>query len=219
MINFNKLIYLPIDIPNPPNVSKFFDTIDYKDMLVDNYRTCYHIPIMDPEGNLSEFAKQCYELVEWLNEFVFTWSHPARMRIITTPPGESNAPHIDCSPKKFGTIQHKFRYVFRGNVSSLIFINNKDKIRIPPVDRCYMMDGSWPHEMINDTNDRKYTLTLGAPWEPQLEEPRYLEILKKSYIKYSHHYIGSDNWNLPKNWKELFEKVYDNQLNVLDKFK
>jgi hypothetical protein len=219
MIDFSKLIYMPVDIPNPPDVSKFFDTIDYKDMLVDTYRTCYHIPIMDSNGILSDFAKECDEFVNWLEDHVFAWSRPARMRIITTPPGEKNAPHIDCSPKKFGTLQHKFRYVFRGNISSLTFINNDQKVSIPSVDKCYLMDGSWPHEMINNTNDRKYTLTLGAPWEPQLDEEKYLQILKTSYNKYKEFYIGSDNWQLPENWKSLFEDVYQDQLCLLDNYK
>ena len=218
MIDFKKLVYMPVDIPNPPNVSNFFDTIDYKEMLVDTYRTCYHIPIMDANGVLSEFAKECTELVDWLDNYVFSWSRPARMRVITTPPGDKNAPHIDCSPKKFGTLQHKFRYVFRGNISSLVFINNEEKVKIPPVDKCYIMDGSWPHEMVNDTDDRKYTLTLGAPWEPQLTEPKYIDILNKSYDIYKNHYIGSDNWKLPDNWKTLFETVYQDQMKVLDNY-
>lgn len=217
-MNFSKLIYLPIEIPNPPNLSNYFDTIDYKDMLVDTYRTCYHIPIMDNRGILSDYAKNCTELIDWLENYVFTWSTPARMRIITTPPGEKNAPHIDCSPKKFGSLQHKFRYVFRGNISSLIFINNNEKVRIPSIDKCYIMDGSWPHEMINDTDSRKYTLTLGAPWEPSLENPSYLSLLKKSHNKYKDYYINSTHWHLPNNWKTLFEDVYKDEMSVLEKF-
>jgi hypothetical protein len=219
MVDFTKLIYIPLDIPNPPNLSKYFDTINYKDMLVDEYRTCYHIPIMDRDGNLSEYAKQCTELVKWLNQYVFTWSRPSRMTVITTPPGGSNAPHIDCSPIKFETLQHKFRYVFQGDVPSLTFINNQDKIKISDIDKCYIMDGSWPHEMINNTNNRKYTLTLGAPWEPQLEEEKYINLLQRSYLKYSQHYINSNSWLLPNNWKELFETKYIDQLHILDNLK
>ena len=114
MINFSNLIYLPVDVPNPPKGAvEFFDTIDYEDMIVDTYRTCHHIPIMDKDGTFSSEAKEVKGLVEWFENEIFTWSMPARMRIITTPPGGHNACHIDCSPDRIGTWQHKFRYVFQ----------------------------------------------------------------------------------------------------------
>ena len=53
-----ELIYLPLDIPNPPNVSCFFDTVLESDMILDNYRTCSHIPIMSPTGELTNIGKQ-----------------------------------------------------------------------------------------------------------------------------------------------------------------
>jgi len=215
MIDFSKLIYLPLDIPNPPNVSDFFDSISYDEMIVDNYRTCFHIPVADENGNYSDVIKHCEDLLDWFENHIFTWADRSRMRIITTPPGESNAQHIDCSPKKFLTLQHKFRYVFRGDRTSLIFNHKDGDERIHDIDKCYMMDGKWPHEMINSTNDRKYTLTLGAPWEPQLSDKKYLELLERSYIKYKDYYMSSDEWQLPAGWKQLFHEKYTKELDVL----
>ena len=219
MINFSNLIYLPVDVPNPPKGAvEFFDTIDYKDMIVDTYRTCHHIPIMDKDGTFSSEAKEVKGLVEWFENEIFTWSMPARMRIITTPPGGHNACHIDCSPDRIGTWQHKFRYVFQGDRTTLIFNNKEEDVRIHDVDKCYIMDGAWPHEMLNTTNKRKYTLTLGAPWEPQSDDKKYVEVLQRSYNEYKNYYISSEKWQLPENWKSLFQPEYDDQLYLLENY-
>ena len=40
--------------------------------------------------------------------------------------GDKNAPYIDCSPEKFETIQHKFRFVMEGNVDDPVFLGKND---------------------------------------------------------------------------------------------
>ena len=211
-----ELIYLPLDIPNPPNVSCFFDTVLQSDMILDNYRTCSHIPIMSPTGELTNIGKQVPELITWLYDHIIPWTAPTRIRILVTDANKSNAPHIDCSPAKFKTLQHKFRYVFQGKRPSLYFLNNNKKEVIPDVDKPYIMDGSWPHEMINDCNERKYTLVLGAPWEPTEDDVNYNEVLNRSFEMYKQYYISSSTWQLPKNYKSLFEDKYINELSTLN---
>lgn len=211
-----ELIYLPLDIPNPPNVSEFFDEVSKSDMIVDNYRTCLHIPLMSPEGELTSIGKKVPVLIEWLFEHVIPWTAPTRVRVLVTEPNCSNAPHIDCSPMKFKTLQHKFRYVFQGKRDSLIFFNRNKNVIIPDIDKPYMINGAWPHEMINDCNERKYTLVLGAPWEPKEDDVNYVDTITRSYNLYQKDYIGSHDWSLPENYKSYFEEKYKNDLHILE---
>lgn len=205
---FNKLIFLPLDIPNPPNVCDFWNTLDDKDLMKDEYRTCHHVPIMDANGVYTEIGLQTPNLISWLEEHVFTWAEKTRIMIIKTEPGKQNAPHIDCSPQKFGTLQHKLRYVFQGKVDSLYFIHDNTQTRPKEIDAPYIMSGRWPHAMNNYNNKIKYTLAIGSPWEPNPLDEKYFNILKKSYDKYKHYYIDYQNWQLPQNWKTLFEDRY-----------
>ena len=46
-------------------------------MIVDTYRTCHHIPIMDKDGTFSSEAKEVKGLVDWFENEIFTWSMPA----------------------------------------------------------------------------------------------------------------------------------------------
>lgn len=207
-MDFNRLIFLPLDIPNPPPVYEFWDTLSESDLIPDEYRTCHHVPIMDGKGVYTEIAHHTPELIAWLDEHVFTWADRSRIMIIRTKPGRHNAPHIDCSPDKFHTLQHKMRYVFRGRVESLYFIHDDTETRPLSVDAPYMMSGRWPHAMHNDTDKIKYTLALGAPWEPDPSEPVYRDLLERSVTRYADHYIEHTGWTLPNNWRELFQDRY-----------
>lgn len=205
---FDSLIFLPLDIPNPPNVCDFWDTLDDSQLMRDDYRTCHHVPIMDGNGNYTDIGKCTPELIEWFDEHIFTWAEKSRVMVIRTEPQKENAPHIDCSPEKLSTLQHKMRYVFQGEVDSLYFIHNDGIERPRKIDAPYMMSGRWPHAMNNNTDKRKYTLALGAPWEPDPNDSKYSEVLKRSYGKYKHYFISYENWDLPNNWKSLFEDRY-----------
>ena len=71
---FKKLLFMPLDLPNPPKgLSEKFDQIDYSEMLKDDYRSCYHIPIVDKNYNCTEFGKQVPELMDWIENHIFTW--------------------------------------------------------------------------------------------------------------------------------------------------
>lgn len=210
-IDFSKLLYLPLDIPNPPNaVAEFSNAVD-SDFLIDNYRNCKHLPIfkVDRKTNkydYTEIGKNMPALADWLENEIFSWADRGDVVIITTQPNELNPSHIDCSPKKFAnTIQHKFRYVCQGKIDTLNFEHSKGITTPEHIDASFIMSGKWPHHMLN-TNNIKYTLALGAPWDPKLNDLRYVSLLEKSYEKYKRFYLSYDQMRLRENWVDLFEQ-------------
>lgn len=208
MTDFSKLQFLPLDIPNPPDVVSTLDSISFDDMIPDEYRTCHHIPLMDASGKWLPLSNLVPELVDWCETYLFTWAKKSRLMIITTLANKHNAPHIDCAPKKFDTWQHKFRFVLRGNVDSLYFISKEGNKNVPNINKPYMMSGKWPHAMHNTFKGTKYTLALGAPWEPEADDTNYISMLEKSYNKYKDYYMSFDNLELPENYEKLYEKKY-----------
>lgn len=206
----NDLLFLPLDIPEPPDITKELDKISYNDMTKDNYRNCYHIPIMRWRNGTGKWIFNFPQLKSYLEQFIFPWTNQSRVVIITTKPKFKNHPHIDCSPDKFNTLQHKFRFVLQGNTNDLTFLTSDGFISAPSISKPFIMDGSWPHEMTNTTNKRKYTLALGSPWEPKKSDKNYMSLLDRSYIKYKKYYISSKDLNLPKNYEKLYEDIYKN---------
>ena len=83
---------------------------------------------------------------------------------LITQPNFSNYEHIDCDPHELNTRQHKFRIVLQGKTDTLYFITDKGSITAPDIEGAFIMDGGWPHGMVNSTNEIKVTLALGAPW-------------------------------------------------------
>jgi hypothetical protein len=73
-------------------------------------------------------------------------------------------------------------------------------------DKPYVISGKWPHDMINTHNKTKYTLCLGAPWEASLDDKKYIEMLQRSYVKHGDKMMSFDDWDLPDNWRELFNQ-------------
>ena len=211
---FEDLLFLPLDIPNPPKeILGELDKVPFNLMAIDEYRTCQHIPVMNINRETKEFfwkdvTKHITILREYLEDNIFTWAEKSRVVVITTEPYKRNAIHIDCSPDKFNTMQHKFRYVFQGNDNDLEFVFEENVRRPKEIDKPFMMDGSWPHQMINRHNKNKYTLALGAPWEPSLDNKKYWDLLEQSYDKYSNYFMASDGFKLPKNYEQYYEKKY-----------
>jgi hypothetical protein len=83
---------------------------------------------------------------------------------LITQPTFSNYEHIDCDPHELNTKQHKFRIVLQGRTDTLYFITNQGNLSAPNIDGPFIMDGGWPHGMINTTDQVKVTLAVGAPW-------------------------------------------------------
>jgi hypothetical protein len=210
------LLYCPLDIETPP--TDFLDhlnNIKYEKLYTDDYRSCYHVPIMYDykPGNFTwmPFAFPYPSLREWLEDVLFPITGKSRVMIITTPPGVQNPPHIDCSKEKFRTtLQHKFRYVLQGNIDDLVFMSdNGDVVCNAGPDKPFVMSGSWPHYMMNTSDTTKFTLALGAPWDGSVQDKTYVNLLTQSYNKYSEYYQSFENLNLPENWEDLFEESYN----------
>ena len=101
--------------------------------------------------------------------------------VLKTPPHDRNQEHIDCNQKKMGSMQHKLRIVLQGNVDTLYYVTKTDKI-YPPKNKegiPFIIDGSWPHGMFNNTDGEKYTITIGAPWTGE-NNSEYTELLSQS---------------------------------------
>lgn len=208
---FEQLLFLPLDIDNPP--------LDYIDYLMevkqegrwqDKYRNCAHTPVMynykdKKVYDWTQHGEQMPKLQQWFEDILFPVTGRSRIVIINTIAQEENPPHIDCSIKKFDTLQHKFRYVMQGNVSDLEFIGKEQSVRPNEIDKPFIMCGKWPHKMKNRTDKTKLTLAFGAPWDGDLEDNKYSELLEKSYSKYSNHYLGM-GMSLPDNYESLFEE-------------
>jgi hypothetical protein len=213
MIDFNKLLYLPLDINNPPLSSiEKFNLANKNDFFLDEYRNCKHLSIFrvnreTNKGDYTEIGKQIPELIDWLENEIFSWADRGNVVIITTQPGELNPSHIDCSPSKFiKTNQHKFRYVFQGRIDTLHFEHSKGTVTPTHIDTPFIMSGKWPHHMLN-TDNVKYTLAFGSPWEPDINDHKYAELLDRSYEKYKEYYLSYEKLKLKDGWIDLFEKL------------
>jgi len=212
----HNLLYLPIDLPNPPTHElEIFKDISVEKFYRDNFRTCWQVPLYtdhEEKGvyKWSPLGNKAPELKAWIEEHILPMSGGTRMTFICTLPGDKNAPHIDCSLEKFETIQHKFRFVMEGNVDDLVFLGkNADgvpvNLRPPNLNNCFMMAGNWPHEMENTHSGKKFTLAIGAPWEPDSKDINYSKLIERSYDKFKDYYISRENMKLVDNWREMFE--------------
>lgn len=133
---------------------------------------------------------------EWCEDVLFpALTMRTRIVILKTPAGAANHEHIDCDPPHQFTQQHKFRVVLQGETDTLYFIKKSGNIPAPKVDGPFIMDGSWPHGMINNGSDVKYTLTAGAPWNGL---PHYdnLDVL-----------MWRDNGELPHDYQRYYKQT------------
>ena len=104
-------------------------------------------------------------IIDWFEDYLFPWiGCRARVMALITKPGGANNEHIDCSPHELNTLQHKIRIVLQGNTSTLYWITDKGKVSAPDIEHAFVMDGGFPHGMINTSDECKVTLALGAPW-------------------------------------------------------
>lgn len=210
---FDNLLYLPLDMENPPlDHIDYLNGLDFSKIYQDDYRNCYHVPIMYNQAKKEEFqwmpwSFQMPKLRQWCEDVLFPITGRSRIMIITTPNGTKNPPHIDCSREMFDTPQHKFRYVLQGNVDDLDFLGKDKNVRPTAIDKPFVMSGKWPHEMHNTSGDTKFTLALGAPWDGTYNDKKYVDLLDRSYQKYKDYYLGVD-FELPNNWEDLFEEKY-----------
>ena len=179
----------------------------------DPYRHTSMLPLMtlggaSGRGGASNFReKQPYEwlpyvpetLKEWFDQHVFPWmGMRARISLLKTQPGQVNNIHIDCSPSSFNQRQHKFRIVLQGRTDSLYFVTKAAKqLTLYNTDQPFIIDGSWPHGMINFTGEEKYTIAVGAPWNGL---DIYDNIGSATYLSRQYH--------MPDNFEQYFDPMY-----------
>lgn len=175
----------------------------YKYWFWDQYRATTMLPIMthngQPEGvsHYSESAKEGNfqwtdyappTVREYCERYIFPITGPTRVMVLATKPGAANNEHIDCDPDTFNQRQHKLRFVLQGKTDSLYFMTKEGNIHIPNTSKPFIMDGSWPHGMINDFDMVKYTVAFGAPWQGNDSYDNLVDIMYKS------HYNIIDNY-------------------------
>ena len=207
----NELLFLPLDIPCPPKeVIKELNKISYNDMVYQDYINCFYIPVVsyDKKTKKSSWNNNLLTIYEYLKKYVFPWTGVSKTVILTPKQGENMNHHNDCSLDKFHTIQHKFRFVIQGNTNDLKFLTNNDSVCPPNINTPFIMDGSWPHKMTSTSEEKRYVLALGYPWEPKSSDIKYISLLEKSYKKYKQYYMSNKNLHLPKDYKKLFENGF-----------
>ena len=144
----------------------------------DKYRNTRMVPLMSRNGATSingvsknsegEFIWTPIApkvIVDWFDNVVFPWmGMQSRVMALITQSNSANYEHIDCDPDELNSQQHKFRIVLQGKTDTLYFITKDGNIHVPSVDSAFIMDGGWPHGMINSTKEVKVTLAVGSPW-------------------------------------------------------
>jgi hypothetical protein len=145
-----------------------------------SFRNCKMLSVYNPGGNIGKVdllkkekftfttpvLEKCPKLIEFLKNSVFKWMEPVgRVTILRTPPGVEMSTHIDCSLKEVGTEQYKWRFVLKGDISGLYFLDEKqEKVHIPDMYRMYILDGGHPHRIETSLNE-KITICIGSPWK------------------------------------------------------
>lgn len=210
--NRDRLLFASLDIELPNKTKMLNDLLLIPDSawIGDVYRKTHMLPLMTKSGGSTlnninqlptlehsrDFSWTSYapkSIIEYFEQYVFTWLRPRpRVMILKTPPGGVNAEHIDCLKSQFHTRQHKFRVPLSGNTDSLYFITDSGLVRPPRIQEPFIMDGSWPHGMINDSADWKITICAGSPWFGSDAYPPFK------------HSMYSDNLRLPEDYEKYF---------------
>jgi len=145
----------------------------------DTYRKTNMLPLMTKNANLGkagasniinsgEFTWLEFTPIiirDWFEDEIFPWMGcKTRIMALLTEPDFSNGEHIDCDESQVGTQQHKFRVVLQGRTGTLYYKTKEGNIHVPDINEPFIMDGSWPHGMSNDSTKVKLTIAAGAPW-------------------------------------------------------
>jgi hypothetical protein len=171
------------------------------------YRNTKMLPLSTKSGRVgydgtSNYNQGDFSWTEWTPDIIKEYCEnvlfpnlgtKTRIVILKTPPQTANHEHIDCDPTYQFTQQHKFRIVLRGRTDTLYFIKKYGNESAPQIDEPFIMDGSWPHGMINSDNETKYTLTAGAPWNG-LPQYHNLDIL-----------MNRNDSELPEDYKKYYK--------------
>lgn len=198
---------------NIPNINKELALNEIKKIpekfwFYEPYRNTFMLPIFTKEGKIGYTGTSNYNfgnfnwtpfapniIKTYCEDVLFKHlGQKTRIVILRTSPNKANYEHIDCQPQHQFSRQHKFRIILQGKTSTLYFIKKQGNQYVPEVDSPFIMDGSWPHGMINVGHETKYTLTAGAPWTG-LDVYENLDIL-----------MSRNNEELPINYEKYYKK-------------
>lgn len=187
---------LSIPILDKQKASEEILSLDKNFSFWDHYRYTQMFPLMTKNGdvgvdgtsnekngdfNWTDIAGQTPTIVKWCNDFVFPWiGIKTRVMALVTPPRAANREHFDCNANELDTLQHKFRIVLQGKTDTLYWLTSKGRVNAPDVEHAFVMNGGWPHGMVNTDNRPKITLALGSPWCGKDDYGDDLEILQKT---------------------------------------
>lgn len=191
---------LKVAAPNRALMRAEIENTDPSLWIWDSYRASTMLPIMTLDGNASHsgvnrlaatqgtkaeafnwtsFAPPSVK--EYLEKNIFPWmGMRARVMVAKTPPNEKLNEHIDCEQNLIETRQHKFRLVISGGSETLYFLTQTGKVSAPATNLPFLIDGAWPHGMLNSTQETKLTLCIGAPWTGCETYPEFEQVLLKS---------------------------------------
>ena len=171
--------------------------------MFDEYRNCNLLPLHTENGlfrkgetgntgRINEFKWTPFvpEFIRTFHEeHLFPVLDPRpRIYIIRTNPGQKMNLHIDCNRESFGTVQLKLRLNLSGPTGDLFFATREGDLRPPEAEGFFVIDGSWPHGMKNNSENFRYTLALGSPWCGQgLKNSDFIRPLMKSGLSLENH--------------------------------
>ena len=174
------MLFASINIPvlDKARAAKEILSLDDNLSWWDKYRHTKMFPLMtkgaridgygisnDTKGDFEWVPHSPRVIVDWVEQIVFPWiGCKTRVMVLVTEPGYMNKEHIDCEANEVAVRQDKFRIVLQGQTDTLYFKTEQGDVYAPNVDGAFLMDGSWPHGMVNYTDQPKVTLALGAPW-------------------------------------------------------
>lgn len=181
MTDSDDLLFATIDsIPIPDCTLAAKEILALSDNLSfwDDYRCTKMYPLMNRTGTTSRQGNNNNQdgefvwvdhapktTVNWCEDYLFPWlGTKSRVMALVTQPGAANYEHIDCQRHELNTRQHKVRLVLQGHTDTLYWITDQGRVAAPQVQQAFVMDGGWPHGMVNDAAQPKVTIAIGAPW-------------------------------------------------------
>lgn len=210
-LNDSEILFAGLKLPLMDNQKALDElaALPEKNWIWDDYRKTYMLPLMTKDGlggkdslftistsviNYTWIQNCPPTIKDYFEQWIFTWIFPRpRIVVLKTPSQASLQEHIDCQRDEFGQRQIKFRYVLKGKVSSLYFVTQEKNVFAPEITTPFIIDGSWPHGMINDFTDDKITICVGAPWSGAEHYPEM------------HSIISKENVSLPIDYKKFFK--------------
>jgi len=146
------------------------------------------------EFRFTDAANLCPVTQEFIKANVLPWMIPhGRVTILRTPDLYTMKTHIDCSESEIGTYQHKWRFVLKGDIEKLYFLDTDLEKNYIPAGRCYVLDGGHPH-CIEKSENEKITICVGNPWNGAQLNSEYTCRLKLDDALYIPRPIMQDEW-------------------------